>query len=79
MDDMQFYFLVSTVFQSYQDDERLIMKVGVQWKLSFDIRGLKVTNERINQSHLSLYTFITPVTPRQPTRLATTNAVEIKR
>ena len=34
MDDLQLYVLL-TVFQSYQDDGRVIMKGYVQWKLVY--------------------------------------------
>ena len=35
MDDLRFY-VISTVFQSYQDDGRMIMKGCVQWNPVYD-------------------------------------------
>ena len=34
MDDLQFY-VISTVFQSYQDDGQMLMKGCVQWMVGW--------------------------------------------
>ena len=38
MDDLGFYVL-STVFQSYQDDGRVIVKGCVQWNPVYDVKN----------------------------------------